>query len=203
MKPVGDLTFVPPRPSAEAAPRRFLRNAPDTVPHALSAAGHRTSHQPSGLSAYCRSLPVRRDAPPRMRKHRGFPAWHRPSHPLWRGQLWVHHSADDPEKHPCIYRCRGTVPPIPRRFLLRMPPRIRGTVQPYPSGAGQPSDTPYGHSHFPGHVRSTAKPSPFHGHFPLKITKNSPAESTGLLDSAAGNWPCRCFYRIHYISVCG
>ena len=37
----------------------------------------------------------------------------------------------------------------------------------------------------------------------LKITKNSPVESTGLLDSAAGNWPCRSFYRIHYISLCG
>ena len=203
MKPVGDPTLAPPGPSAEAAQRRFLRSAPDTVPRVPSASGHRMFHQPSGLSAYCRSPAVRRDVPPRMRKHSGFPAWRRPSHPLWRGQLWVRRSADDPERHPCIYRCRGTVPPVPRRLPLRMPPRIRGIVQPFPSGAGQPSDTLCGHSHFPGHVRNTANPSPFHGHFSLKITKNSPVESTGLLDSAAGNWPCRSFYRIHYISVCG
>ena len=119
MKPVGDPTLAPPGPSAEAAPRRFLRSAPDTVPRVPSASGHRMFHQPSGLSAYCRSPAVRRDVPPRMRKHSGFPAWRRPSHPLWRGQLWVRRSADDPERHPCIYRCRGTAPPVPRRLPLR------------------------------------------------------------------------------------
>ena len=164
-KLVGDPTSAPQRPSAAVMLRRCHCSAPSTVRRGLSAAAHRMYHRPSGPFSYCQNPADRRNAPPRRQKHRDFPAWRRPLLPLWRGQQWGRHSAGDLEKHLCTCRCHGPVLPVPRRLPPQMPTQSRGTAQPFPSGAGQPSGIPYCYWHFPAHVHITTKPSPLLQHF--------------------------------------
>ena len=155
-----EIAFLPLRPSPAVLLCRFHRNALSTVHPVLSTAVHRTSRRLSGLSACCRSLASPRDVLPRRQQHSGFPALHRPSLPLWRGQQRGRRSAGDSEILRCICQCRGSVLPDARRHPRRRLPQICGTVKPYQLDARQPSDTPYCHRNSPGHVHSTAKPSP-------------------------------------------
>ena len=155
-----EIAFLPLRPSAAVLLCRFHRNALSAVHHVLSTAVHRTSRRLSGLSACCRSLASPRDVLPRRQQHSGFPALHRPSLPPWRGQQRDRRSASDSEILRCICQYRGSVLPDARRLPRRRLPQMRGTAPPCLTGAGRPSDTPYCHRNSPGHVHSTAKPSP-------------------------------------------